>query len=94
VLREKLKDGMMPELSTAQRNKMKDAQFAYIDKDGGRHLPIPDEEHVRNAIQRFGRTHFESAQAKKQAAEKIVKAARSHDIDLDDDDDVMQAAGR
>jgi hypothetical protein len=82
----------MPELSTEQRNKLKDGQFAYVDKDGERHLPIHDEEHVRNAIQRFGRTHFESGAAKERAAKAIVKAAKKHDIDVSEDDDVMRAA--
>ena len=84
----------MSQLTTEQRKKLKDSQFAYIDKNGERHLPIPDEEHVRNAIQRFGQTHFESAQAKKHAAQAILKAARSHDIEVAEDDAVMQAAGK
>lgn len=88
-----LKGASMAELSTAQRDKLKDAQFAYIGKDGERHLPIHDESHVRNALQRFGQTHFENAQAKKQAAQAILKAAKSHDIEVDEDDDVMRAAG-
>jgi hypothetical protein len=82
----------MPQLSTAQRNRLKDDQFAYIDKDGERHLPIHDEEHVRNAIRRFSRTHFESQAAKARAAKAIMQAARHHDIDVGDDDDVAQAA--
>jgi hypothetical protein len=80
-------------LSTAQRNKLKDSDFAYIDKDGERHLPIHDDEHVRNAIQRFSRTHFESAAAKERAAKAILKAAKQHDVDVADDDDVVRAAG-
>jgi hypothetical protein len=83
----------MAELSTAQRNKLKDSDFAYIDKDGERHLPIHDDEHVRNAIQRFSRTHFESAAAKERAAKAILKAAKQHDVDVADDDDVVRAAG-
>src|SRR4051794_37087833 len=82
----------MAEISTAERNKLKDNQFAYIDKAGERHLPIHDEEHVRNAIQRFGRTHFESGAAKKRAAEAISRAAKRHDIEIEEDDDVAQAA--
>jgi hypothetical protein len=82
----------MPELSTQERNRLKDEQFAYVDKEGERHLPIHDEEHVRNAIQRFGRTLFESAQAKERAAKAIVKAARKHDVEVSEDDDVMRAA--
>ncbi len=83
----------MAELSTAQRNKLKDSDFAYIDKDGERHLPIHDDEHVRSAIQRFSRTHFESAAAKERAAKAILKAAKQHDVDVADDDDVVRAAG-
>jgi hypothetical protein len=81
----------MAELSTAQRDKLKDEQFAYIDKDGERHLPIHDEEHVRNAIQRFGRTDFESNAAKERAAKAILKAARKYDVEVTDDDDVARA---
>ena len=82
----------MSELSTAQRNKLKDDQFAYVDKQGERHLPIHDEEHVRNAIQRFGQTHFESQAAKHDAARKIIRAAKAHGIDVDAADDVSRAA--
>ena len=82
----------MAELTTAKRDRLRDGSFAYIDKDGERHLPIHDEGHIRNAIARFGRTHFESAQAKERAAKAIVKAARKHHIDVNEDDDVMQAA--
>jgi len=82
----------MVRLSTEQRNRLKDADFAYIDKQGERHLPIHDEEHVRNAIQRFGRTDFESREAKEKAARKILKAAREHGIEVGADDDVSRAA--
>jgi len=81
----------MAELTTAERNRLEDDQFAYIDKDGERHLPIHDEEHVRNAIQRFGRTHFESGAAKQRAAQAIMKAARKHDVEIDEGDDVSRA---
>jgi hypothetical protein len=82
----------MAELSTQERNRLKDEQFAYVDKDGERHLPIHDEEHVRNAISRFGQTHFESAAAKERAAKAILKAAKKHDVEVSEDDDVMRAA--
>ena len=82
----------MAELSTKERNRLKDDQFAYVDKDGERHLPIHDEDHVRNAIQRFGRTHFESAQAKERAAKAILKAAKKHDVEVSEDDDVARSA--
>jgi hypothetical protein len=82
----------MAEMSTAQRDKLKDAQFAYIDKRGERHLPIHDEEHVRNAIQRFGQTNFESGAAKERAAKAILKAAKHHDVEIGEGDDVARAA--
>ena len=82
----------MAELNTQERNRLKDDQFAYNDKDGERHLPIHDEDHVRNAIARFGRTHFESGAAKERAANAIVNAARKHDVEVSEDDDVMRAA--
>ena len=82
----------MAGMSTQERNRLKDSEFAYVDKDGERHLPIHDDEHVRNAIARFGRTHFESGAAKERAAKAILKAARKHDVDVSEDDDVAKAA--
>ena len=82
----------MARLSTEERKRLKDADFAYVDKDGERHLPIHDEEHVRNAIQRFGRTDFENQEAKQKAARTIVRAARRHGLEIGGDDDVSRAA--
>ena len=84
----------MPELETSDRNKLKDGEFAYVDKEGERHLPIHDESHVRNAVSRFNQTDFESGEAKKRAASKIMTAARKHGVDISDDDDVAKAARR
>jgi uncharacterized membrane protein len=82
----------MPELDTQDREELLDTQFAYIDKEGERHLPIPDESHVRNAIARFNQTDFESKAAKNRAADKILKAAERHAIDVDEESDVAKAA--
>jgi hypothetical protein len=82
----------MAELSESRRDKLDDSDFAYVDKDGERHLPIHDESHVRNAVARFGQTNFDSASDKKKAARAITKAAKDHGIDLSDDDEVMKAA--
>jgi hypothetical protein len=82
----------MPELSTKDRDKLRKAQFAYVDRDGGEHLPINDESHVRNAISRFNQTDFQSDNAKHEAARKIVSAAKRHDIEVDEDSDVAKAA--
>jgi hypothetical protein len=82
----------MSDLSTAQRDRLRDSSFAYIDKDGERHLPINDESHVRNAISRFDQTDFESKAAKHAAATKILAAAKRHDIEVSDDSDVARVA--
>lgn len=82
----------MPDLSEKEREKLPDTAFAYIDRDGGRHLPIPDESHVRNAIARWGQTDFESKAAKERARRAIVDAAHRHHIEIDDDDAVARAS--
>ena len=84
----------MAELTADKREKLRDGSFAYIDKDGERHLPINDESHVRNAISRFDQTDFEDASAKHGAARKIMSAAKRHDIEVDDGSDVAKAAKR
>jgi hypothetical protein len=82
----------MPELSTKQRDDLRKDQFAYVDREGGEHLPIHDESHIRNAISRFNQTDFQSDNAKQEAAKKIVSAAKRHDIEVDEDSDVAKAA--
>lgn len=67
-------------------------KYAYIDSDGGEHLPIGDEDHARNAIQRFAQTDFESDSKKREAAKKVLKAAEQHGIDVSDDSAVAKAA--
>jgi hypothetical protein len=80
----------MAELTTRQRDKLASKDFAYVDKDGGEHLPIHDAAHVRNALARFNQTHFESSAAKQRAKKKITAAARKFDIEVDDDDNVKR----
>jgi hypothetical protein len=82
----------MPELSTKDRDKLRKDQFAYVDRQGGEHLPIHDESHVRNAISRFNQTDFQSDNAKQEAAKKIMSAAKRHGIEVDEDSDVAEAA--
>jgi hypothetical protein len=84
----------MAQLDTQQRDRLRDSSFAYIDKDGERHLPINDAAHVRNAIARFSQTDFQSATAKHDAATAILKAAKRYDIEVDDDSDVVKASKR
>jgi hypothetical protein len=84
----------MAELDTKDRNRLHDSSFAWIDKEGERHLPINDEEHVRNAMSRFNQTDFDEPGAKATAARKILSAARKHGIEIDDDDEVVKASRR
>jgi hypothetical protein len=84
----------MAELSTAARDRLHDSSFAYIDKRGERHLPINDDEHVRNAIARFDQTEFESESARRTAASKIIEAAHRRGIEVEDDDIVAKVAHR
>jgi hypothetical protein len=84
----------MATLDTEQRDRLHDASFAWIDKQGERHLPINDEGHVRSAIGRFNQTDFDEPGAKSAAAKKILAAARKHGIEVDDSDDVAKAARR
>ena len=69
-------------LSASRRNKLLDSDFAYIDSDGERHLPMHDAAHVRNAIARFNQTQFESSTAKQQAWRKIVARAKKLGVDV------------
>jgi hypothetical protein len=82
----------MGQLDTEDRQELRDSQFAYVDGDGERHLPINDETHVRNAIARFNQTEFESKAAKQRAAKAILKAADRHGIAVDEDDNVVRAS--
>jgi hypothetical protein len=75
----------MAELDTQDRERLRSSQFAYIDRQGGEHLPIHDASHVRNAMARFNQTEFESETAKEGARKKILAAAERHGIDVDED---------
>ncbi|HEU5317811.1 MAG TPA: DUF6582 domain-containing protein [Chloroflexota bacterium] len=82
----------MAELTEKKRDALKKNQFAYVDGEGGEHLPIHDESHVRNAIARYNQTNFESKAAKERARKKILAAAKRHGIEVNEDDDVMRKA--
>ena len=82
----------MATLDTKDRDRLGDSSFAWIDKDGERHLPINDESHVRNAIARFSQTDFDDGAAKKAAAHRIIRAAGRYGIVLEDDDMVVLAS--
>jgi hypothetical protein len=80
----------MPQLDSSKRDRLRSNQFAYVDKDGGEHLPINDESHVRNALARFNQTNFESGAAKERARKKIVNAAMRHGIEISNDSNVAK----
>ncbi len=83
----------MATLSERQRDRLPDNDFAYIDEAGERHLPINDEEHVRNAIARFDQTHFDDAASRERARKRIVAAARKYDIEIEESDHVAKPKG-
>ena len=66
------------------RSEMPASSFAYIDSQGGRHLPIHDRAHVRNALARFNQTKFESSAAKRRARAKILAAAKRFGVEVSD----------
>ena len=80
----------MPELDAKARDRLRGSQFAYVDADGGEHLPINDASHVRNAMARFNQTEFESAAAKERARRMILSAAKRHGIDVDEDSNIAK----
>src|ERR671922_1564994 len=82
----------MAELTTKKRDRLRGSQFAYVDKEGGEHLPINDASHVRNAMARFNQTEFESTAAKERARKKILAAAKRFDVEVDEDSQVAKPA--
>ena len=84
----------MPELSTRDRDQLRKDQFAYVDEDGGEHLPINDEAHIRNAMARWNQTDFQSPTARERARQKIVGAARRHGIEVDRSSQVAKPTRR
>jgi hypothetical protein len=78
------------ELETEDREKLDKRKFAYVDKEGEGHLPINDDEHVRNAMARFNQTDFESGTKKETARKKIVKAAKRRGIKVAKSDNVAK----
>ena len=82
----------MAQLTETGRKHIARKNFAYVDKEGGEHLPIHDADHVRNAIARFNQTAFESIDAKENARRKVLTAAKRHGIEVAKDDEVAKRA--
>jgi hypothetical protein len=80
----------MATLTARGRDRLRSNQFAYVDRDGGEHLPIHDEAHVRNAIARFNQVDFESAAARERARKKVLAAAERHGVEVSDDSNVAR----
>ncbi len=70
----------MPALGTKERAALPNSAFAYVDSTGRRVLPIHDEAHVRNALGRFSRVHFEDDEARDRARMRLLTAAKKHGI--------------
>jgi class 3 adenylate cyclase len=70
----------MARLDSAERAKLPDTAFAYIDARGQRRLPIYDEPHVRNALARFNQVTFEDERARERARTRLLKAAKRYGI--------------
>jgi class 3 adenylate cyclase len=67
-------------LENADRAKLPDSAFAYVDGRGRRRLPINDAGHVRNALARFNQVVFEDEAAREQARTRLLKAAKRYGI--------------
>jgi class 3 adenylate cyclase len=70
----------MPALGAKERAALPNSAFAYVDSTGRRVLPIHDEAHVRNALARFSRVHFEDDSARDRARMRLLTAAKKHGI--------------
>jgi class 3 adenylate cyclase len=63
-------------LSTSERSGLAERDFAYVDSQGRRRLPIHDASHVRNALARFGQVRFETDAAREKARNRLLRAAK------------------
>jgi class 3 adenylate cyclase len=70
----------MARLTAAERAKLPDRAFAYVDSRGRRLLPIHDEPHVRNALARFDRVEFEDEATRERARRRLLNAAKRFGI--------------
>jgi class 3 adenylate cyclase len=70
----------MAQLGSAERGRLPDSAFAYIDSRGRRRLPIHDAGHVRNALARFNQVAFEDDAARDRARKRLLNAAKKFKI--------------
>jgi class 3 adenylate cyclase len=70
----------MAQLGAAERAKLPNRAFAYVDARGRRRLPIHDAAHVRNALARFNQVAFEDDAARDRARKRLLNAAKKFKI--------------
>jgi class 3 adenylate cyclase len=70
----------MARLGAAERARLPDSAFAYIDARGQRRLPIHDAGHVRAALARFDQVAFDDDAARDRARKRLLNAARKFKI--------------
>ena len=68
--------GTKAKLTTSARDAMPSGQFAYVDPQGGKHFPIHDASHVRNALARLSQSPYGP-----KAKGKVCAAASKFGID-------------
>ena len=72
----------MSELSEKQRDRLDDDQFAFPKE---RKEPLNNASHVRNAIARFNQVEGVSDDERDAAWGRIKRAAKKHDVEINED---------
>jgi hypothetical protein len=80
----------MSRLTTEQRHELPDSDFAHVDREGNRLLPIENAAHVRDALTRWPRTEFDSDEASQAARTRILEAAQQFGIEVSPDDKIVR----
>ena len=70
-----------PGLSTADKNKLDDTQFAFPKE---RKEPLVDAKHVRNAVARFDQVEGVTDKERDQAWRRIKTAAKKFDVEIEE----------
>ena len=70
-----------PGLSTADKNKLDDTQFAFPKE---RKEPLVDAKHVRNAVARFDQVEGVTDKERDQAWRRIRTAAKKFDVEIEE----------
>jgi hypothetical protein len=70
-------------LTTAEKDRLADSEFAFPRE---RKEPIPDAEHVRNAIARFDQVEGVTDEERDEAWQRIQAAAKKYGIDMSEGD--------